>query len=273
MLSPLNTLLAIVLLAASTGHGAGISAVTSERCRKMERSGVISKQTPVRCNRLRRVTFSYINFEGKEEHQGEIMVLDAVANQVSHLVDELRSIRFPIHMARTMEHFKGNDDASMAANNTSAFNDRPITGQPGTVSIHAYGLAIDINPVMTPYLELSENGQPRFIPPAGTEYANRSLLRLDKPFRPGMAEQVINLFARHGFLYWGGYWDTPIDYQHFQVSREMAEFMAAAPYSLARDYFEQHVKYYRACEQAFPEQYQRREIQDYNHWPQKCATT
>jgi hypothetical protein len=118
----------------------------------------------------------------------------------------------------------------MDANNTSAFNCRPITGG-NQLSVHAYGLAIDINPLQNPYInneyEVGKN-QIEIMPSAGMQYINRTNIK------PGMVESIINedketvvdIFRRNGFKNWGGNWDHPLDYQHFQVDREYAKKLA-----------------------------------------------
>jgi hypothetical protein len=133
----------------------------------------------------------------------------------------------------------------MADNNTSAFNARNVAGS-NSLSLHAYGLAIDINPIQNPYAKRSGT-RLTFSPPAGVEYANRFNDRPGKKARSGMAESIIDVFADEGFLIWGGYWDDPIDYQHFQVNRGLAEHLARLSPAQARAAFEQHVERYRAC--------------------------
>ena len=149
-----------------------------------------------------------------------------------------------------MNDYDGDDDASMADNNTSAFNVREITGG-STISLHAYGLAIDVNPVQNPFAKRSGTTL-NFSPPSGVENANRLNERPGKPNRPGMAEAVVDVFADHGFLIWGGYWDDPIDYQHFQVSRKLAEKLAKLSPDEARRAFDRHVDRYRNCRRAAP---------------------
>jgi hypothetical protein len=141
-----------------------------------------------------------------------------------------------------VNRYDGDDDASMADNNTSSFNDRVVSG--GTsLSMHAYGLAIDLNPVQNPFLE-SIGATRRISPDGGKTYLNRAELR------PGMAEQVIDVFADNGFLIWGGDWHNPIDYQHFQLDREMAEQLARLSGAAAREVFEKRTEHYRQCRQS-----------------------
>ncbi|OGB27558.1 MAG: hypothetical protein A3I66_06690 [Burkholderiales bacterium RIFCSPLOWO2_02_FULL_57_36] len=215
-------------------------------CDRMKVRGVLAKNAPVDCDRLAIVRFTYIDFEGRMHNDGEIMVLAAVADFVKTIFDTLYLRRFPIARARLMDHYFGDDLASMQDNNTSVFNHRPITGGK-LASMHAYGLAIDLNPVQNPYLQLHSDGRAVFSPASGAEYANRSNLRPGKQARPGMAEEVVALFADNGFFVWGGDWDAPIDYQHFQTERKMAERMAKLPIAQARTLFIEHIHHYQTC--------------------------
>ncbi|MDB2384723.1 M15 family metallopeptidase [Endozoicomonas sp.] len=253
-------------LCCSLSIAAEVSAISPVRYHAMVTNFVMNAQSPVPYARLRVVNFSYVDFQGQRHKGGEIIVLDAIANQVAKLFDRLLDMGFPIYQAKAMEHFQGSDEKAMDANNTSAFISRPITGDSLRISLHAYGVAIDINPVQNPYLSFGDKGAATFQPAAGQAYANRSKNRWSKSVRQGMTEQVISVFAQHGFLYWGGYWDTPIDYQHFQTSREMAEFMAFAPTSLATKFFDQYVAFYRTCEAAYPEAYQKKQFSEYTSY-------
>jgi hypothetical protein len=172
-------------------------------CERMKARGVLAPQAPVSCEKLAIVRFSYVDFEGRTHDDGEIMVMAAVADFVKAIFDTLYTRRFPIARARLMDHYFGDDAASMKDNNTSAFNHRPVSG--GKLpSLHAYGLAIDLNPVQNPYIQLQPDGTALFSPASGIKYANRSNQRPGKAGRSGMAEDVITLFANHGFLVWGG---------------------------------------------------------------------
>jgi hypothetical protein len=207
-------------------------------------------KAPVDCTRLNLVQFSYVDFQGRFFDDGEIVVMDAAAKHVVDIFATLLKIRFPIAKAKLMNHYDGDDDAAMADNNTSAFNVRDIAVR-DAISIHAYGLAIDINPKQNPFAKRSD-GTLKFNPPLGAENANRLNVRPGKPIRLGMAEAVIDIFADHGFLIWGGYWDDPIDYQHFQVSRKLAERLANFSSDAARTAYNRYVKNYRACRSELP---------------------
>jgi hypothetical protein len=219
-----------------------VSPISDALCHDMRSTKVLNPGAPVGCERLRLVRFSYVGFDGTTHDDGELVVLDAVADHVLQIFATLRERKFPIASAHLMNRYRGDDDASLAHNNTSAFNVRRVIGT-ASMSLHAYGVAIDINPVQNPYVERGPR-RTEIAPPAGAAYLGRQ----DR--RPGMAETVIDVFAHHGFAQWGGYWPRQRDYQHFQVGRGLAARLVALPYPKARAAFEQHVERVRACVQA-----------------------
>ena len=241
----------LALQSAHAAPAARSTAVDAAICTGLRSAGVLHANAPVGCERLQVVRFSYIDFDGRQRDDGEIMVMDAAAPQVAALFDQLRARGFALAGARLMQHYRGDDQASMRANNSSAFNDRAITNA-SAPSLHAYGLAIDINPVQNPFVEIGKDGRAQVSPAGGGRYLNRQTTRPGKPARKGMAEDVVELFAQHGFTIWGGDWDAPIDYQHFQVSRTLAKKLAALPPAQARAAFEEHVQAYRNCRRDKP---------------------
>lgn len=230
-----------------TNANAKVTVFSPIDCANMQANGVITKTNPVSCERLRRVNFKYVNFSGAIE-EGNIVVLDAVAEQVEEIFSELFKRRFPIHKAIVMEHYGGKDEAAMNDNNTSAFNGRLITSG-NTWSKHAYGVAIDINPFQNPYISFPENGTANILPPTSNKgFVNRSHLRPNKKKRKGMVEDVLDVFFRHGFITWGGYWDSPIDYQHFEIGSHafINKLINQYPDS-ARQMFNKYVDDYHDC--------------------------
>lgn len=223
-----------------------VGLLSNERCQLMKDVGVIDIDAPVQCERLRIVTFSYTTFDKSIRNDGEIIVFDVVAEYVKNVFNELNQNGFPIQSAKSITHFEGDDDKSMSANNTSAFNYRVITGG-GDLSLHAYGLAIDLNPHQNPFVKLLGDGITLIKPIEGEDYLNRMKHRLNKKSREGFAEDVISVFSKNGFFYWGGYWDTPIDYQHFQVSRELAQLLSSISYKDGLVLFDNHVKWFNKC--------------------------
>jgi hypothetical protein len=161
---------------------------------------------PVGAGQLRLVSLNFLGFDGAV-HRGELVVNADRATETAYAFAGLYFARFPIERMETVEKYDSDDDASMAANNTSAFNCRAITG--GTAwSNHSYGRAIDINTVQNPYI----SGSGTVYPPNGAPYADRTL---DAPGMIHAGDVSERAFTTRGWT-WGGSWDTPIDYQHFE---------------------------------------------------------
>src|SRR5262249_60172500 len=130
-----------------------------------------------------------------------------------------------------------------------AFRVRPRPGG-GNSALPPCGLAIHPNPVQTPFPSRGGAGL-KVAPPAGIDFINRLNERPGKRARPGMAEAVVRVFADEGFQIWGGYWDDPIDYQHFQVSRRLAEQLAAASPAQAARLFDAVAQRFRKCQKKY----------------------
>lgn len=158
---------------------------------------------------LRYVSVLYYNFENQIQ-TGEIICNKAIAKDLVEIFYELYCNQYQIDKIRLVDEYNADDDLSCADNNTSCFNFRTVDGS-NTLSKHAQGVAIDINPFQNPYVTYP-NGKER-ISPAGSEpYADRS---------SGLSHMITEddlcykLFIEHGFT-WGGHWKTLKDYQHFQ---------------------------------------------------------
>jgi hypothetical protein len=226
----------------SVSSHASVTPLTAAQCALMQKNKVLSANNPVKCERLTQVSFAYRDFKGNLHKDGKLVVLDVVAPQVQAIFDELLARRFPLQGARALEAYSGDDEASMADNNSSAFNGRPMTGGGGW-SKHAYGVAIDINPVQNPYIGKDADRRMLVLPPAAqADYVSRT------PLRPGMAEAVLDIFFRHGFMIWGGYWKQPIDYQHFEIgSRDFIGHLLDLPLDAARAEFKSYADGYATC--------------------------
>jgi hypothetical protein len=162
---------------------------------------------PVEPERLRRVVVDHIGFDG-QTHRGELIVHEDLVSEVITIFEQLYRLGFPIEKIRTVDHYPDADDElSMEDNNTSAFNCRGI---PGTHqwSQHAYGRAVDVNPLLNPCIYAGGAFQPQ----NAAAYLDRT--RTD----PGLVhggDPAVHVFTDRGWR-WGGYWRTPIDYQHFE---------------------------------------------------------
>ena len=182
-------------------------------------------ECPVSLSRLREVTVAYYDFHNNFHTDGKLVVLDAMATQTEEIFKELEMKHFPIEKIRPTSDYQGDDEMSMEDNNTSAFNCRPVTGKTNIFSLHAYGVAIDVNPKQNPYLGFDEKtlGSVTILPKNATNYVNRIF------HVPGSAEDIVTVFSEHGFTEWGGSWHKPIDYQHFQVPRATADALTKKP--------------------------------------------
>jgi len=221
----------------------GVAPVDNAYCDVLKAHNVIHDGAPVPCDRLSVVTFTYVDFSGAEHGDGRVVVMDALAPRVLKIFQALHARHFPLAKAVPIEAYDGNDDASMADNNTSAFNHRAIKAT-GAISLHAYGAAIDINTVQNPYLVFAQSAEGPVIhvePANAAPFVNRAENRPGKPKRAGLAEEVVQIFSDNGFSDWGGNWDDPIDYQHFDIGRPLAEKLAGLPPDSARQAFEKSI--------------------------------
>jgi len=164
---------------------------------------------PVSPARLRRVRLTYWDFD-RRAHTGAVVANKDAVSDLVHVFARLYAARFPIRRLRPIDAYDGKDERSLAADNTAAFNCRYVIGPgPRRWSVHAYGEAIDVNPVENPYVL---NG--RALPPAGKAYLDRANVR------PGMAARgglLVRAFAAVGWQ-WGGRWTGSPDYQHFSAT-------------------------------------------------------
>lgn len=162
---------------------------------------------------LRYVKVLYRGFDGIT-YIGEVMVNALLADDITEIFRELYLNDYPIERMVLVDEYDADDNLSIANNNTSAFNYRPITGGT-TPSNHAYGCAIDINPKNNPYIEYDDYGNPYW-------YDADAELYLDRDAPDAYERHMINhedlcyrLFTERGWS-WGGDWSNPVDYQHFE---------------------------------------------------------
>lgn len=162
-------------------------------------------ECPVPPTALRRVELDYLGFDGGT-HRGQLVVHEDVVDEVIAIFEDLKRLRYPIATMRTVDHYPGaQDELSMQDNNTSAFNCRALGDG---WSLHAYGRAVDVNPLVNPYIDAAGNLEPE----TAARYLDRSrddlgLLRADSP--------AVRAFIDRGWR-WGGAWSDPVDYQHFE---------------------------------------------------------
>ncbi len=155
---------------------------------------------------LRRVCVRYIDFDGKEQ-TGSLICAEKAAPSLAEIFDKLFEARYPIEKIRFAHEYGGDDDLIMADNATSCFNYRFVANTQ-TLSLHARGLAVDINPLYNPYIQ---NGV--VMPANAAPYADR---KADFPHKITHRDLCFKLFKKHGWR-WGGDWRHDKDYQHFYL--------------------------------------------------------
>ena len=164
---------------------------------------------------LRYLQMIHYNFD-HEIQTGEMIVNAAVAEDVANIFRELFMIEYEVNSMYLIDNFwtgdgDSSDTASIQVNNTSAFCYRMVTGGV-TLSNHAYGRAIDINPQQNPYISIDSNGNASWHHDNATPYVDRSC---GDPHVIVNGDACYEIFAKYGFS-WGGNWANPIDYQHFE---------------------------------------------------------
>lgn len=169
-----------------------------------------SSQIEIAYEDLSYVIVQYVGFD-MASHQGEIICNNAIAQDLVEIFYELYRNDYQIESISLIEEYEGDDLASCTANNTSCFNYREVVGS-SSLSKHALGLAIDINPFYNPYITYNSDGSENIYPESAAEYADRSKAF---PYKIDENDLCYKLFTEHGFT-WGGHWNSCKDYQHFQ---------------------------------------------------------
>lgn len=154
---------------------------------------------------LRYLTVFHHDYEGKIK-KGELVCNKAIAKDLLLIFRALFSRGYPIYSIRLVDDFNADDESSMRANNTSCFNYRNVAGSK-TLSRHALGMAVDINPLQNPCIK----GR-RIQPSTAGDYVDRNK---DFPHKIDEDDFCKEVFTSFGFR-WGGNWRSVKDYQHFE---------------------------------------------------------
>ena len=208
------TLLTYTLFAQD--YAASISNITPKIKKRMIKGNSWKRGCPVGTEDLRYLKLAYHGFDGKP-YMGELIVHKDAAKSTVKVFEELYDIGYPIRQMRLVSDFKGKDWQSIEADNTSALNCRYATGRKKW-SNHAYGKAIDINPIENPYI--SRTGH--IAHKASLKFAKRK----HNPNRGSKDKALItkhdkayNIFIKNGWS-WGGEWSGIKDYQHFDYGEK-----------------------------------------------------
>ena len=174
---------------------------------------------PLKRDDLRYLRMLHRNAEGRPQ-RGEMIVNAAIADKVLHIFRRLYEAGYRIERMVLIDEYDADEEKSMNANNTSAFNFRFMTGSRTRISYHERGLAIDLNPLYNPYVKRRSDGKYHVEPSKGRPYAFDRATRKDIPYRIDRNDLAYKLFTNAGFR-WGGNWRTLKDYQHFEAPWKM----------------------------------------------------
>lgn len=163
---------------------------------------------PVPRSKLRLIRATHWDFE-REVEWGALIVHRNHKRRIVRALRELFEERFPIRKMNLIDKYGADDRRSMSADNTSAFNCRFVAGT-SRWSMHAYGKAIDVNPIENPYVTSSGYVSP----PEGEPYADRSR---DARGMIHHGDEAWDAFRDAGWK-WGGDWSGTRDYQHFSAN-------------------------------------------------------
>lgn len=188
-----------------------ITPITAKIKKEMIAGGSWQIACPVSLEDLRYIRVKYLGFDGKTKI-GQLIMHKSVSRDIVAIFQELYNIRYPIRKMHLIDKYHGNDWRSIEADNTSAFNCRRATGSKKW-SKHAYGRAIDINPIENPYISrsghISHKNSLQYRERLHKNISNQAdhalLLKHDK---------AVKIFKRYGWQ-WGGDWSSVKDYQHF----------------------------------------------------------
>jgi len=193
------------------GYHASIAPIDRNVEKRMRGGHSYRDGCPVPLKNLRYLKMTYRGFDGRD-HTGEMVVHKSVAKEVTRIFGELYRTGYPIRRMRLVSDYGGSDWRSIEADNTSAFNCRPATGSKKW-SRHAYGKAIDLNPLENPYV--SRSG--RIAHKASLKFRER---KRKNPFKAEYRavllpdDPAVKAFKKRGWR-WGGDWRSVRDYQHF----------------------------------------------------------
>ena len=196
-----------------------ISKIKPDIEQRMLRGNSWKKNCPVQLEDLRYLKIAYIDFNGKSKI-GEMIVHVDVVKDVTQIFEILYYNQYPINKIQLISDYGGNDYKSIEADNTSAFNCRPVTGNKNKWSNHAYGKAIDTNPIENPYVSIkgtsSHSKSAAYLPHKRLHKNN--LLAVDRAMLL-KNDKVVMIFKKYGWR-WGGDWKGIKDYQHFDKNKK-----------------------------------------------------
>ena len=170
------------------------------------------KNCTVPLEELRYLNVLHKNLKG-ETLSGELICNVKIAETLIKIFEKLYAESYAIEKIRLVDEYNADDELSMSDNNSSCFNFRLVSNT-NRISLHGYGLAVDINPLYNPYITF-RNGKKNIEPANSAEFEDRTK---NFPYKITTDDLCYKIFTANGFL-WGGSWDDSKDYQHFYIER------------------------------------------------------
>ena len=168
------------------------------------------KNCPIPLNTLRYLHVLHKDLSGAT-YAGELICNVRIAEPLLDIFQKLYAENYPIEKIRLIDEYDADDELSMRDNNSSCFNFRYVSFT-NRISLHGYGMAVDINPLYNPYIK-EVDGKKIIAPDNSAAFEDRTK---NFPYKITADDLCCKLFAAHGFL-WGGSWDDEKDYQHFYI--------------------------------------------------------
>ncbi len=186
-----------------------VRALTADEIQAAQAQLVEANDCPVPFDQMRMVEVPYWSFEATAE-TGTLILNADVAEALGQVFERLFDARFPIQRMDAIDPLPVDATSRVSSNNTVAFKCRAVRGG-SSWSQHAYGHAVDINPVDNPSVSRS-GGQAT--PPLGADRIDR---QVDAPGMIHEGDVVTQAFDAHGWG-WGGRWVSHQDYMHFSIN-------------------------------------------------------
>ena len=171
------------------------------------------KNCPLPLDELRYLHVLHKNLSG-ETLEGELICNVKIARPLTEIFQKLFAANYPIEKIRLIDFYDADDELSMRDNNSSCFNFRYVSFT-NRISLHGYGLAVDINPLYNPYIK-TVDGKKFIAPDNSADFEDRTK---NFPYKIEEGDLCCKLFAEHGFLWGGNCWDDEKDYQHFFIEK------------------------------------------------------
>ena len=166
---------------------------------------------PIPLRELRYIELLHKDLTGKILH-GEMICNVRIAADVLDIFQKLFVASYPIEKVRLIDEYNADDELSMRDNNSSSFNFRYVSFT-NRISLHGYGLAVDINPLYNPYIK-TVDGKKIIAPDNSADFEDREK---NFPYKITADDLCCRLFKEKNFLWGGDCWDDEKDYQHFFI--------------------------------------------------------